>query len=202
MDLATLCAAVDDAFAVTSAGLSSWPSPRGTWDEPREEEYSRCLDPGKFRLIGARADAWVQALVDLGLATALEAEVPPVTTLTPSREGALRLYVAKAPIDDVPDASVSLAVDRASLQITSLPECGCDACDEGSDRELEELDEKIVNVVTGGFAHVAGRGGEAMTNLDGSEATGDVPMEAWLADAVAGRTPPGTVVTRGLPWWE
>lgn len=201
MDLATLTAAVDDAFVATSVGLSPWPAPRGIWDEPREEEYSRCRDPGKFRLIGARADAWVQAFVELGLAESQVAEVPRGTTLTPVREGALMLRFVKAPIDDVPEAAVSLAVGRASLEVVSLPECGCDACDEGSDRELEELDEKIINVVTGGFAHVAGPGGEAMTNLDGCEATGDVPMEAWLADAVAGRTPRGTVVTRGLPWW-
>lgn len=202
MDLDTLTAAVDEAFLATSAGMSPWPAPRGFDEQPSEEEYSRCLDPGKYRLLSARADAWVRALSDLRLADARLARVPRGTILTPTRDGALAMHVAKDRIEDVPDAVIRIHVDGVSPAIAELPACGCDACDDGSEPLLTEVDENFVNVVTGGFVHVAGRGGWAMTNLDGAEASGDVPMEAWLDRARAGGTPRGTVVIRGLPWWE
>ena len=62
-----LLAAVDVAFAVTGRGLTPWPDPHPD-RSPLDEEYSRLLDPAKWRIIGARAEAWLVALVDSALA--------------------------------------------------------------------------------------------------------------------------------------
>ena len=55
-------------FAERDPGLVVWPAPRELGEMPADSEYSHVADPGKC--IGARADAWVQALVAGGLATA------------------------------------------------------------------------------------------------------------------------------------
>ena len=62
-----LRAVVESAFAVTGRGLARWPDPHPD-RSPLEEEYSRVSDPAKWRLVGARADAWCRALVETGLA--------------------------------------------------------------------------------------------------------------------------------------
>ncbi len=36
----------------------------------RPEEYSRCLDPGKYRILDRRIEAWAQVLRDRGIADA------------------------------------------------------------------------------------------------------------------------------------
>jgi hypothetical protein len=61
-----LLAAVDAAFAVTGRGLIPWPHPHPD-RAPLDEEYSRVLDAAKWRIIGARAEAWLVALVDAAL---------------------------------------------------------------------------------------------------------------------------------------
>ena len=52
-------------------------------------------------------------------------------------------------MDDAPDAIVTLGAGRPASLLTMLPECGCDACDDGSDYYLRELDEHILAVVIG-----------------------------------------------------
>ena len=70
--LLDLLADVERAFAVTGADTPPWPDPHlgpNGEDLPvREEEYSRCLDPGKHRILAARAEAWAQVLVAKGWA--------------------------------------------------------------------------------------------------------------------------------------
>ena len=70
--LLDLLADVERTFAVTGADTPPWPDPHlgpDGQDLPvREEEYSRCLDPGKHRILAARADAWAQVLVATGWA--------------------------------------------------------------------------------------------------------------------------------------
>src|SRR5699024_2075680 len=64
--LLDLLADVEHAFAVTGADTPPWPDPHlgpGGRDVPvREEEYSRCLDPGKYRIVVTRAEAWAPDL--------------------------------------------------------------------------------------------------------------------------------------------
>src|SRR5699024_2122424 len=70
--LLDLLADVEHAFAVTGADTPPWPDPHlgpGGRDVPvREEEYSRCLAPGKYRIVVTRAEAWAQVLTARGWA--------------------------------------------------------------------------------------------------------------------------------------
>jgi hypothetical protein len=152
-----LVAEVDRAFAVTGRGLSRWPDPHAD-RMAAEDEYSRLLDPAKWRIIGARAEAWMVALTGRALAVLerdasirwQEAPGPAITRtdrLVPVSAGALPLVVARSRIDDVDDAGVVLGVGEPAVCVTVLPFCGCDACDGGSQYELDELDHHILSVV-------------------------------------------------------
>ena len=112
-----LLAAVDAAFAVTARGLIPWPDPHPD-RPPLDEEYSRVLDAAKWRIIGARAEAWLAALVDAALAVIerdasvrWRAEPGPDISRTDRvvglAEGALPLIVARSRIGDVDDAGVT-----------------------------------------------------------------------------------------------
>jgi hypothetical protein len=156
-----LLAAVDAAFELTGRGLAQWPDPHPD-RSPLEEEYSRLLDPGKWRIIGARAEAWLIALADNGVAgVARDATVrwrvepgPPITRVdlvTPLAMGALPMVVAHTRIDDVAGAGIVLGVGDPARSVTRLPDCGCDACDSGSQAELDVLDDHFVSIVSGAF---------------------------------------------------
>jgi hypothetical protein len=119
------------------------------------------IDPAKWRIVGARADAWIIALVDTGLA---EVErnadvhwVPPtpivsrVERVMPRVSGGLPLIVARTARETVEDAGVAIAVGEPAVIVTGIPDCGCDACDSGSQDVLDELDEYMFSVVSGAF---------------------------------------------------
>jgi hypothetical protein len=59
-----LLEAVNAASEETGRAFTSWPDPHRD-RSPFDEEYSRLTDPTKWRVIGARADAWGRALVDI-----------------------------------------------------------------------------------------------------------------------------------------
>jgi hypothetical protein len=67
MGRAVLCGAVDEAFAVTGADTATWPDPH-LEDDVRDDEYSRSVEPDKYRILAARAEAWTRALSGLRLA--------------------------------------------------------------------------------------------------------------------------------------
>ncbi len=133
---------------------------------PASEEYSRLSDPAKWRIVGARADAWLVALRAAGLAEVernapIRWEAPPRTVvsradrLVPHVVGGLPLIVARSQLGPVDDAGVTLGVGDPAVVITWIPDCGCDACDSGSQDVLDELDEAIVGVVSGAFRRLA-----------------------------------------------
>lgn len=205
MDIDTLCGAVDDAFAATGASTPPWPDPHAADREPTQEEYSRCLDPGKYRILKARADAWVQVLTSTGLATVERLADPAAVwrdevgegletavRLRPSRAGAVPLLLGFRPLDDEADAIVVLGAGDPAVLLTRLPFCGCDACDDGSEMLLRELDEHIVAVVSGALVHVSSGGDMAMTTGSGRTATGRFTQrgraERALDAARAGRS--------------
>ncbi|MFW6773377.1 DUF6226 family protein [Nocardioides sp. CPCC 205120] len=148
MDEETLLAAVGAAYAVTGAGLPSWPDP---WtDGPAEDAYSRITDPERYRIVGARAAAWVRALTDLGLMEVAGTDEGPLawtpvdsrwtaTHLRPHEEGALPLVVAVRAVD-VEHDSVAVGVGTPPVSVGLVPQCGCDACDDGSVALLDEVD--------------------------------------------------------------
>jgi hypothetical protein len=160
-----LLAGVDAAFEVTRDGLVLWPDPH-PGGSPLDEEYSRVTNPPKWRIIGARADAWLMALVDAGVAaverdTTVHWKALPGTVISrtdrvvPHAAGALPLVVARSQIEDVPDAGVTLGVGDPAVCVTWVPYCGCDACDSGAQYELDQLDTHIRGVISGVFRRLS-----------------------------------------------
>lgn len=185
--MSALVAEVEAAFARTA--LERWDDPHPPPDRVvADEEYERVTDPAKWRIIGARADAWIDALVALGLANVERDAVPdwvetPATNLTrtdivtPSIEGGLRLVVSRSRIEDVPDAGVTLGVGEPAVRIVFIPDCGCDACDSGSQDVIDHLDTHIRPIVTGEFRHLW-RGRQSITLLeDGRRRAHDIGMD-------------------------
>ncbi|MEV0323767.1 DUF6226 family protein [Streptomyces sp. NPDC050658] len=216
MDRIVLGRAVDEEFAVTSADTPSWedPHPDGV---VRDEEYSRCLDPGKYRILAARADAWARVLVRLGLAeaetvadpSAIWLRKPGVTVndavrLRPARSGAVPLVFGFSDIDEVPRTVLVLGAGEPAVDLETIPDCGCDACDDGSAHLIEMVDDVVFAVVSGTFVYVdAGQGREIVDTGDGWSASdwGPAlpPVEEVVATARAGRSPYGVV--SGSAWW-
>lgn len=161
---AQLLVDVDAAFAVTARGLRQWDDPHPD-RSPLEEEYSRLLDPAKWRIVGARVDAWTDALVGAELAT-LERDVDvhwidtPRTDvhrtdrLVPRRTGALPIVLARSRMAGVADAGVTIGAGDPAVEIEIIPDCGCDACDSGSQDVLDQVDRSIGGVVRGEFRHL------------------------------------------------
>ncbi len=160
-----LLAAVNEAFARTGRGLLPWPDPHPD-RSPLDEEYSRLLDPVKWQIIGARAEAWLVAMVETGLAVVEQnasvdwrAEHGIVISRTdrvvPHAAGALAAVVARSRLGDVGDAGVVLGVGDPVVCVAWFPECGCDACDSGSQDELDHLDDHILGIVSGAFRRLS-----------------------------------------------
>ena len=194
--ISELLAAGDAAFTITGQGLAPWPDPHAD-GRPLDEEYSRLLDPAKWRIIGARAEAWLVAVVDAAVATVewhatvrWRVEPGPRISRTdrviPFTEGALPLIVARSRLGDVHDAGVTLGLGDPATCMAWLPHCGCDACDSGSQSELDELDRHIVGVASGSFRRLT-HGKREITVVDdqGWSASGQFKrreVEAILAD--------------------
>lgn len=173
---------VADAFVVTGAAAPGWPDPHAD-REPAEEEYSRCLDPGKYRILDARVDAW---------------ELSRVRVISPVRVTGPSLVLATTLVDGEPfGLDLGLLEDGEVLMSGSLPDCGCDACDNGSDLLLEEVDDAFLALVRGGVVAARGPGGEIFRTLDGWHGTGPVG-DAWLDPSVP--PPPGVRRWVGQPW--
>lgn len=178
--LLQLLAAVEDAFAAAGADTAGWADPHvGPDGEDRdslEEEYSRCLDPGKYRILWARAEAWMQILTargwaerdEIGSGDRLTWLIPPrvaphrTTVLHPRRPGALSLVLARTAPDDISGSTdlsgaeallpgLVLGIGDPALEVETLPDCGCDACDSGSRDLLEQLDRLLLSIVDGSF---------------------------------------------------
>ena len=68
MDSSVVRAAARDAFKVISASTPGWADPRPDGQPPEERDYENCTDPGRFRILAARAEAWTKALTQTELA--------------------------------------------------------------------------------------------------------------------------------------
>lgn len=218
MDRRTLLSEVEAAFAVTGAGTPGWPDPHGGTREPRPEEYSRCPDPGKYRILAARGAAWVDVLTRLGLADEeavddearawrdepRDRETGRLVRLRPRRSGAIPLLFAFRAMLGVPDTVVDIGAGEPAVRLETVPDCGCDACDDGSEGILEVLDRQVLGVVSGDLVHVTTSAYTVMSVGDGWSAHGRTSrrrpdVERILADARAGRS--RHRVVRGESWW-
>lgn len=209
-ELDELIAAVSSAFEVTAKSLPAWPDPHGD-RSPDGEEYSRLTNPGRWRIVVARAEAWLVAIERKGLAViergvTVNWEATPGTMISrvdravPEAHDALALVIARNSLGEVADAGVTVGVGDPAVGMAWLPDCGCDACDMGSQYELDQLDEYVLAVVTGAFRHL--RSGDRTIQVIGDggwEASGlrrRENVEAVLAD------PTGWNELAGASWLQ
>jgi hypothetical protein len=209
-------AAVDQAFVVTGAATPGWPDPHPSRDDVRDEEYSCCPHPDKFRIIGARVAAWAQAVSRLALARVDERSggaslwrEPPTHALArtllfaPVRKGRLPLVASFLAWERLDDAVVLLGAGSRAVEVELIPDRGCDACDSGSDDLRAWLHRCVLDVLSGAFVNVEVPARSTVTGReDGWSASGQLrPAEvsAVLAQARAGES--SWPVIRGPSWW-
>ncbi len=211
MDAADLVPEVDRAFTVTGAATPGWPNPHPDLASPADEEYSRCLDPAKYLILGARLDAWQQVLEERGLMTADDAvrsdqrrrRRPDLGAVTltrstwwrPTRPGAVPMLVGRGRLGEVDDAVIEVSAGEPAQLMFGTPHCGCDACDDGSEYLLEDLDESLAAMLRGGVLHVS-HGDDYIVRTGGGWESTSGAMESWLE----GRYPAGAEVVAGEPW--
>lgn len=215
MDADRLDRAVDEAFHVTGSATPGWPNPHPDMQSPLEEEYERCLDPGKYLILRARIQAWTQAVTGLGLATVEQCEPSSVrwktrkprqlqrtVWLRPLRDGALPVLVGFDDFDGIAEAVLALGAGAPAVFMGIVPACGCDACDDGSEKLLEELDEQVRAVISGTYVWVkTSKGIVTATESEWGGPAGLSPdkIDALLAKARAGRSRHPAV--HGNPWF-
>jgi hypothetical protein len=207
---AALLPAVDEAFARLRGDLADWPDPRPDGRRPAEEEYSRVTDPERYRLLGARADAWIEVLTARGTASAVVTDPDQVAwvgsihgrfdrvTVLHGRAGTQPVSVAWAPSQSAEEAFVQVGVGQPAHVLESQPDSGCDACDTGSADLLETVDGAFILALDGGVYVVREDDRVVRRTLDGWSSSGVSDAERWLDDAVAGRRTDGVVA--GEPW--
>lgn len=203
-----LLAEVERRFA--RLDVSRWPDPLpGGHPTEDEDAYSRVTDEERYRIVPERVRTWLAVLADQGLAEVTEAEASvwrPVRERypIPSRSEVARPMAAGAlPIvvgygDDFPHAL--LGVGLPAEQVELVPDCGCDACDWGSDDLLVQVDEFFLHVLSGEFVRLRTSTGTVTSTLDGWGASGDVAGDpAALIDEVrAGEGGPNAL--HGAGW--
>lgn len=219
MDSSVLRAAVRDAFKITGLSAPAWTDPRPDGEAPGEADFESCEDPGKFRIVAARAEAWIAALTQTGLAEAetLESsdelwQVAPDTgpairavLLRPKRDSAVPLLFSFCWLMGEPEARVVLGAGEPSAVVGIQPLCECDACDVGSNLLVEDFDEAVLNVVTGQLVHVTTERFVVHTSLQGPVVEGEVSgmssaaFDELFADARAGKSK--YPVVYGSRWW-
>lgn len=203
-----LTAATESVFERVARGLRRWPDPH-QGGPPGDDDYSVATDAAKWRIIGARVDAWFETLETNGLArierdAAVDWVELPGTIISrvdravPRTVGALPLVVARSAVGDVEDAGVTVGAGDPATLVAWVPDCGCDACDRGSQPELDEIDRIITSVISGTFRRLES-GDRAVTQLD---------VDGWSASGVFSKDevdriledPSGWVELSGPPW--
>ncbi|NUS40963.1 MAG: hypothetical protein HOP97_04975 [Terrabacter sp.] len=163
-------------------------------------------DPERYRLLAARSDAWVEAIVAAGLGEAEQVDpgsvtwaadqhlAPSRTTVVRGRPGTQPVVVALLQDETFVQVGVGDPVEVIDLQ----PDCGCDACDTGSADLLDTVDNAFVLALGGGVLVIRDGDRVVRRTLDGWSSSGVSDAERWLDDAAAGRRTDGVVA--GEPW--
>ncbi len=206
--------------------LPSWPDPHPGTTAPTKDEYSRVTDPDRYRIVSARAHAWVQTLG--ALPGVEQTSMPPAlldktghlsrfdrgVRLTPGTPGTLPLLLLERDVPDVVGTAsmtvLHVSVVRPEVGLQLLPDCGCDACDRGSDDLLEAVDDTISHVVGGPSVVLRGSGWHADWYPGGGSSGGegrgpDHPRTMdWCRRLAAGqavRLPRGSEAFVGQSWF-
>lgn len=170
-------------------GMPSWPDPHPGGTSPATDEYSRVSAPERYRIVPARAAVWVDSLsavpgIDVRpVAAAALAEVGQrgrvthAVRLSSTRPATLPLFLltTQVPLAGAADsvAVLHICAARTSVVLEVLPDCGCDACDSGSDDLLEAIDDTISDLVTGPSVMLRGPGWYANWQPGGGASGGD-----------------------------
>ncbi|MGC4868117.1 DUF6226 family protein [Micromonospora sp. DT53] len=206
-------------------GLPSWPNPHAGTASPREEEYERVTEPDRYGIVHARARVWADTLGDAPKVDVETLAPAPLddkghlgrfdrgVRLTSPRPGTLPLLLLErdAPLSglEAPLAVLQISVVRPEIALEVLPDCGCDACDWGSDDLLRAIDQTIGYVIGGPIVVLRGKGWHARWHPDGGSSGGtpqgpDHAQIMQLCRGLAGgedvRLPNGTEVFVGRPW--
>ncbi|UQS26546.1 DUF6226 family protein [Amycolatopsis thermalba] len=192
--------------------MPSWPDPHADPDFPRDEEYSRVTDPGRYRVVHARARVWAEVL-GTQPGVSVEALAPGRlgdgerfdrgARITSARPGTLPLLLLE---QDAPLAVLHVGVVRPEIAVSVQPDCGCDACDWGSDDLLEAIDEAVTAAI-GPFVALHGRGWDAQWHPGGGSSSGTHHERALelcrrLADGEDVPLPDGTEAHVGRSWFS
>lgn len=212
--------------------LPAWPNPHPLPDtgERDEEEYSRVTEPGRYRIVHARAQAWTSVLEET-LGAHAEALAPGPATVPglgqrpfergrrvdPPRSGVLPLVLLEREVPPSTGDTAALpvllvGVAHRDAVVADYPDCGCDACDFGSADLLQAVDETIGAVVGGPYVALRGRGWRAEWHPDGASASGSIARTDFqalqdlcrrLADGESVPLPEGTTeVHVGRSWLD
>jgi hypothetical protein len=176
--------------------LPVWPDPHAGLSAPDDEEYSRITDPGRYRIVHARARAWTAALEEV-VGARVETVGPPPSAqpgptafdrgvrLVPPSPDTLPLLLLERDVFTLPDqetlAVLHVAVARGVVVVATEPGCGCDACDSGSADLLAGIDATIRQVVGGPFVVLRGQGWQAQWHPTGWSAGSDGRGHDWDA---------------------
>jgi hypothetical protein len=206
--------------------LPAWPDPHPGMHSPREEEYSRLTNPERHRIVHARAHVWADVLRGV---PGVEVESLPQallgghgllcrvvrgTRLTSPRPGTLPLLLLEQDTQlegqEGSLAVLHISVVQPDIVLETLPDCGCDACDQGSDDLLAAIDEKIGRVVDGPFVALQGKRWHMHWHPDGASSTGTsgrvgdhaehMEVCRMLAAGEEVRLPRGTTAYVGRSW--
>ncbi|WP_378031224.1 DUF6226 family protein [Actinoplanes sp. GCM10030250] len=184
-------------------GMPSWPNPHAGRDAS-DEEYSRVTDPARYRILHARARVWTSVLAELP-GVRVEGE-----RITSERPGTLPLFLAASLVpltgQDGELPVLQISAGRPDVVVDRQPDCGCDACDWGSEDLLETVDERIRMIVGGPFVALKGDGwqaqwwpeGGSVSTREDFEATMDLCRRVSAGEDV--ELPPGTEVFAGRSW--
>jgi hypothetical protein len=221
VDSSVVRAATRDAFKVLGTATPAWPDPRPDGRPPEEREYENCEDPGKFRILAARAEAWVRALTQTELADVETLEpsdgvwkdLPEdfgqlirVLRVKPRKEASVPLLFGFGWLMGEPEARMVIGAGEPGVVVGITPQCACDACDLGSELLLEDFDSVVLNVITGQLVHITADRFVVHTSLHGGPVvSGELTamtmagFEQMFADARAGKSE--YPVVYGARWW-
>lgn len=143
-----------DANATSGGWFGYAPSPEA--GDPPDEAYSRVTNPERFRALHEAALRLIERLVadfDVEVEEGYDLPFPridkfeldlPSVRLTPIDSDCAPIFVA---FTDFPGIVIRLGKWKEEI----FPNCGCDACDEDADEEIEGMIEIFESVTGGGF---------------------------------------------------
>lgn len=210
--LVELLDAVEARFDTHDGHSLEWPDPHSdpsdalAYRAPADDEHSRVTHPERFDILEVRVSAWLDTAQERGLAQVAtragdadshgadgradaDAISPSqVWIATPLNGGPpMRIAVWRSTGDGL---MLEVGLGDPAVTLVRVPDCGCDACDDGSASLLEELDRAILAIVDGCVEIVMNKGERRQRTAWSAESGSD-----WLF------TEHQNVVVRGASWF-